>query len=77
MTRGGKRPGAGRRRTKQQTEHLQALAAQAISDESWIQILKGLAAEAEYGNVKCAELLIQYAFGIGRDSPKPIGASDP
>jgi len=60
-----------------QLEHLQALAAQAISEESWIQILKGLAAEAEYGNVKCAELLIQYAFGIGRDSPKPISASDP
>lgn len=71
MPRGGKRPGAGRRKTKQQFERLQALAAQAITDETWIKVLKGLAEEAEYGNVRCAELLFHYAFGISPHQPKP------
>jgi hypothetical protein len=63
MKRGGRRPGAGRRKNVE-IARVRALAAQAVSDEDWIAILKGLADEAQYGNVRCAELLMSYAFGI-------------
>ena len=70
MPRGGYRPNAGRK-TDAEIERLRALTAQAISDETWITILKGLAEEAQYGNVRCAELLIHYAFGVSAAPTKP------
>ena len=74
MPHGGRRQGAGRKK-RVEIERLRALAAQAIGDETWIAILTGLAEEAQDGNVRCAELLMKYAFGVtaaaAKDSRRP------
>ena len=72
MPRGGRRPGADRKpKLPMESERLRALTAQAISDEAWIAILKGLGEEAQYGDIKSAELLVEVAFGVTVPKRRP------
>ena len=73
MPRGGYRPGAGRKKKDvNASEHLRALAQQAISDDIWLEIFKKLAAGARVGVHESTALLLRYALGVNLTAdPEP------
>ena len=77
MARGGKRSGAGRK-SNAEIGRARALINDAVSDGQWKKIFAGLAKAAASGDVRAADLLMRYAFGLptqfvaGDDDAPPI-----
>lgn len=69
MSRGEKRPGAGR--SDGDIAHARELLSRAVTDREWICIFKSLAKQAQTGDraaVSAAQLLMAYRFGLPNQS---------
>jgi len=60
--RGGRRPGAGRKRAAAMLE-IETLISQATTKADWLMIIKKLVTMAKGGDVKAIKLLLEYAYG--------------
>ena len=71
---GGARPGAGRK-TNSQIRSLRHLINTEISRSQWRMLIHNIFIEAQGGNLRAAQLLLQYRFGtsnLKHDTPRPL-----
>ncbi len=66
-TRGGKRPGAGRK-SDAQKQGIDLLIAQAVTKADWLKVIKKLVMLAMAGDTKAAKILLEYAYGKPRQA---------
>ncbi len=70
MSRGGRRPNAGRK-NKIEFNSMRNVLEQSISNQQWEMLARNLFSQARKGNIRAAELLILCRFGGLTPPPEP------
>ena len=73
---GGARPGAGRK-CDPQIAHLRTLIATIVTDDDWINIIKGIVDDARSGDLRSVSFLLALSYGVSTQTLVAAEEADP